>query len=62
MRKLICRARWALLTLGAAGLYQLGGCGLTDQQLASIWSSVLTTGLNTIVTNVLTAAAGAAPA
>ncbi len=46
------------LLIGAGGLCAFEGCGLTDQQMASIWQSVIMTGLNTLVTNLLTAAAG----
>lgn len=59
MRKLICRARWYVLTMTLGGLYLFNGCGLTDQQLSSIWQSVITTGLNTLVTGALVSAAGA---
>ena len=47
------RARYYGLLLAAGGLYLLGGCGLNDQQLAQVWQSVITAGLNTIVNNVL---------
>jgi hypothetical protein len=50
--------RYHALTFGAGGLFLLGGCGLTDQQLAGIWESVLTSGLTTIVGNVITTAFG----
>lgn len=50
--------RWyRMMGLGVAGgsLLAFQGCGLSDQQLASIWSSIIQTGLNTIVSNVLSA-------
>ncbi len=59
MRKWTHRVRYACLTVAATGLFALNGCGLSDQQLATIWQSVLSTGLNTIVTNALAAALGA---
>jgi hypothetical protein len=48
------RLRVAALLVAAGPVYFLGGCGLTDQQLAQVWQSVITTGLNTIVSNALT--------
>ncbi|HQL55323.1 MAG: hypothetical protein KA383_13285 [Phycisphaerae bacterium] len=53
MRTWYTRVRYYALTLAASSLFTLEGCGLSDQQLSSIWSSVLSTGLNTIVANVL---------
>ena len=47
------RVRYYGLLLAAGGLYFLGGCGLSDQQLAQVWESVISTGLNTIVNNIL---------
>lgn len=58
MRNWKYRVRSYSLVLAAGGLFALNGCGLSDQQLASIWQSVLSSGLNTILTNLLTAAAG----
>lgn len=52
------RVRYWLLAASTGCLLGLNGCGLTDQQLAQIWSSVLTTGLNVIVTQLLTGAVG----
>jgi high-affinity Fe2+/Pb2+ permease len=46
------------LLLAASGLFALGGCGLSDQQLAPIWESVIESGLNTLVTTALTQATG----
>lgn len=40
----------------AGTLMALNGCGLTDQQLASVWQSVITTGLTTLVSNLLSGA------
>lgn len=58
MRGLSIRLRYYALTIAAGGLYFLGGCGLSDQQLASIWQSVITTGLSTLVTSAVSAAVG----
>lgn len=53
MKRLTLRVRYGLFTLMAGGLCALGGCGLSDQQWATIWQSVLTTALNTIVSGAL---------
>lgn len=48
--------RWyRVMGLGLAGgsLLAFQGCGLSDQQLASIWQSIIQTGLNTLVSNIL---------
>ncbi|MEW6197234.1 MAG: hypothetical protein AB1601_01010 [Planctomycetota bacterium] len=50
------RVRYGLLTLSAGGLWAFNGCGLSDQQWATIWQSVLTTALNTIVSGALSQA------
>ena len=47
------RARYYGLLAAAGGLYVLGGCGLSDQQLSQVWQSVISAGLTTIVNNVL---------
>ena len=52
------RVRRGGLLMAASGLFVFNGCGLSDYQLAQIWQSVLTSALNTIVSNALTAAAG----
>jgi len=46
---------YRLLRVCASGgsLLLLGSCGLSDQQLASIAQSVVTTGLSAFVTNLL---------
>jgi hypothetical protein len=56
MKHWYLRLRYYGLTLAAGGLFTLGGCGLTDQQLAQVWQAVITSGLNTIVSNVISAA------
>ncbi len=54
------RFRWhrRLLTVTAGGLLFASSCGLSDYQLATVWQSVLTAGLDTLVTGALTAALG----
>ena len=56
MKRWCMRVRYYGLSLAASGLFVLGGCALTDQQLAQVWQAVITSGLNTLVTNVITAA------
>jgi len=56
MRSWKHRVRLYALTLTAASLFAFNGCGLSDQQLTTVWQSVLSTGLNTLVTNALSAA------
>jgi len=60
MKKWHWRARYYVLVLAAGGLCAAGGCGLSDQQLAQVWESVISAGLSTIVENALTLAAGQA--
>lgn len=47
------RGRYHLAFAGAGGLFLFGGCGLSDQQLTGILTSVITTGLSTLVNTVL---------
>ena len=58
MKMWLWRVRFYGLALATGSLFAFNGCGLSDQQLASIWQSVITAGLQTIVNNALTAAAG----
>jgi hypothetical protein len=60
MKKWHWRARYYVLVLAAGGLCAAGGCGLSDQQLAQIWESVISAGLSTLVQNALTLATGQA--
>ncbi len=54
------RGKWhrRMLTVAAGGLLMAGSCGLSDYQFATIWESVLTAGLNTLVTGAITSALG----
>lgn len=45
--------RWKRLLAASGALLTLGGCPLTDQQITAIAQSVISTGLNTLVSNVL---------
>ncbi len=47
-----------LIMISASGLLLASGCGLSDFQLATIWQSVITSGLSTLVTGVLSNAFG----
>ncbi len=54
MKKWYWRTRSYVLALSGGALLTLGGCGLTDQQLASVWESVISSALSTLVNNALT--------
>ena len=54
MHKWYRRAQYTMLVAASGGLFALGGCGLNDQQLASVWSTVISTGLSSIISNVIT--------
>lgn len=53
MKNWFWRVRYLSLTLTSGGLLALGGCGLSDQQLTTIWQSVIQSGLNALVGNVI---------
>ncbi len=55
-RRMLLRRR--VLAAATGGLMLLSGCGLSDYDLAQIWVSVLSSGLNTVVEGVLTNAFG----
>jgi hypothetical protein len=59
MKHWYLRVRYYGLVLAAGALFGLNGCGLTDQQLAQVWQAVITSGLNTLVSNAIQAAAPA---
>lgn len=58
MKKRQWQARTFVLALGGVSWLVLGGCGLTDQQMASIWESVISSALSTIVSSALQLATG----
>jgi hypothetical protein len=60
MKRWYWRARYYVLVLAGGGLCAAGGCGLSDQQLAQVWESVISAGLSTIVQNALLLATGQA--
>lgn len=59
MKNWTWRIRLMALSCGAGSLMAFEGCGLSDQQWATVWQSVISASLNTVVTNALTTAAGA---
>lgn len=56
MKRFFRRLRYVCLTLAAGSVYFLDGCGLSDQQLSTIWQSVIQSSLTSVVTNSLTQA------
>jgi hypothetical protein len=58
MKKLTWRMKYFAFSTATAGLFFFNGCFLSDQQLTTVWQSVLTTGINTILTNLLTGLVG----
>jgi hypothetical protein len=59
MKNPIWRGRLLTLSLACCTLMATGGCtGLTDRQLSSMFQSVLTTGLTTLVGTIISALAG----
>jgi hypothetical protein len=53
MKKWYWRTRYHALALASGTLFFLDGCFLSDQQLAQVWQSVITTGLTTLMSNLL---------
>lgn len=53
MKKWNSRSRLYRIALPAGGLLALGGCGLSDQQLTGILTSVVTSGLTTLMNTFL---------
>jgi len=60
MARWISVRRFATLWLPGGSLLALGDCALSDQQLTSIAQSVVSTSLNTIVTQILGSLLGGA--
>ena len=58
MKNAVWRGRFAVLCLACSSVLTMGGCGLSDQQLSTIWSQVLTAGLSTIVQSGLSGLTG----
>ena len=54
------RGRFYRVFVPASGLLALGGCSLSDQQLTGILSTVITSGLSTLVNTLLAGLAGTA--
>ncbi|MFH1748076.1 MAG: hypothetical protein ABIG44_13655 [Planctomycetota bacterium] len=58
MKKSVWRGRLMVVCLAATTFLTTGGCnGLSDQQLSSIFQSVLTTGLTSAVNAIVTVVA-----
>lgn len=55
----LARNRLLRVLIPGASLLVLGGCPLTDAQIASIYQSAISTGLNTIVRQLFESALGA---
>ncbi len=53
MKKWNWRGRLHRVFVPAGGLLLLGGCGLSDQQLTGILTSVITSGLTTLTNTLL---------
>ncbi|MBK9118599.1 MAG: hypothetical protein IPM18_03210 [Phycisphaerales bacterium] len=47
------------LTAAGSTLFAFRGCGLSDQQWATVWQAVITSGLSTVVNTTLSGLAGA---
>ena len=62
MRRSILSKGLLRVWVPGSSLLLLGGCGLTDAQLASILQSVVQTGLTTLVTQIITTIFGGAAA
>lgn len=60
MKTSLLRGGWIRTWLTASGLLAFGGCGLSDQQLTQVFTSVLTTGLNSLIVSLTTALTGGA--
>ncbi len=53
MKKWNWRSRLHRILIPSGGLLLLGGCGLNDQQLTGILTSVITSGLTTLTNTLL---------
>ena len=60
-RRIFSKRLWRVWLSGGS-LLALGGCGLSDTQLASIFQSAVTTGLNALLSQIITSLFGAATA
>ncbi len=55
MKRLILSSRLWRMWIPGGSVLLLGGCGMSDAQLASIWQSVIQTALTTGLTQLLSA-------
>ena len=59
MKNAVWRGRLIMFGMACCTILSMGGCtGLSDRELATIWQSVLTTALSTVVQNVVTGVTG----
>ncbi len=58
-RWMLSKGLWRVWIPGGS-LFLLGGCGLSDAQLTSVLQSVVTTGMNAFLTQLITALFGTA--
>ena len=56
-RSIFSRGFWRVWIPGGS-LFLLGGCGLSDAQLTSMLQTVMTTGLSTMLTQIISALFG----
>jgi len=59
MKSIAIRWRWIRLASAGAGLSLFGGCGLSDAQLTQVLQTVISTGLNTLLSQAISAFFGA---
>jgi hypothetical protein len=52
------RTRTYVLALSALSFLTMGGCGLTDQQLASIWESAISSVVSALISTAVQTATG----
>ena len=62
MKSWYWRVRYLRLAAGAGGLLVFNGCGLSDRQLAGVWQSVLSTGLDSVISSAISTWFGIAQA
>lgn len=60
MKNLSWRVKYLSLVLASGGALIFQGCYLSDRQLSTIWQSVLSTSLNTIVSTLIQTGANTA--
>ncbi|RMF82341.1 MAG: hypothetical protein D6744_06145 [Planctomycetota bacterium] len=56
--KYMCCRGWTRVLVPGGSIALLGGCGLSDQQLSTLFATAVSTGLNTLVTQAIAALFG----